>query len=237
MKEVKERAWNTDEHGTWKSLFERLDNCRRNQAHTIFVTGIRELGLNEDGIPDLATVNQRLEAKTGWRGVFVEGLVDGGEFLKDLAARRFPIGNFIRDKGDLNYTPAPDIFHDLYGHLPFLMDPHYARFCEELGKLATKYEDNKKAIRMCERLFWFGVEFPVIETPHGRRIFGGGILSSFGESNYALSLEPEVVPFDLRDIVNRDYNIDEMQRRIYLLSSPADLYNCLPALDKLLAAA
>lgn len=237
MREVVEKTWNSDEHDTWKRLFERLENCRQTQAHPIFAKGVRLLGLTALEIPDMRKVNAVLEAKTGWRGVFVTGLVDGAEFLVDLAEKKFPIGNFIRDKGDLNYTPAPDIFHDLYGHLPFLTDPDYADFCARLGRLAFKYRNNKSATRMCERLFWFGVEFPLVETKQGRRIFGGGILSSFGESNYSLSDEPEVVPFNLRDIVHRDYNINEMQKRIYLLSTPRELYDCLPELEGYIAGA
>ena len=237
MREVVEKSWTDEEHDTWTRLFERLEGCRQNQAHPLFSKGVRELGLTSAGIPDMRKINAVLEAKTGWRGVFVTGLVDGAEFLVDLAEKRFPIGNFIRDKGDLNYTPAPDIFHDLYGHLPFLMDTDYADFCARLGRVAFKYRDNKNAVRMCERLFWFGVEFPLVETEAGRRIFGGGILSSYGESNYSLSKEPEVVPFNLREIVDRDYNINEMQKRIYLLASPSQLYNCLPELERYLAGA
>lgn len=114
MQEVVEKSWTDEEHDTWTRLFERLEGCRQNQAHPLFSKGVRELGLTSAGIPDMRKINAVLEAKTGWRGVFVTGLVDGAEFLVDLAEKRFPIGNFIRDKGDLNYTPAPDIFHDLY---------------------------------------------------------------------------------------------------------------------------
>lgn len=231
MLEVTERLWTNDDHETWHRLFERLEHCRKNQAHRLFSDGVRVLGLTADGIPDLRRVNARLYGATGWQGVFVEGLVDGRTFLLELANRKFPIGNFIRDKADINYTPAPDIFHDLYGHLPFLADKDYASFCARLGHLAITYSKSELAIRMCERLFWFGVEFPLVETENGRRIFGGGILSSFGESNYSLSPEPEVVPFRLSDIVYRDYNINEMQKRIFLLSSPRQLYDCLPELE------
>ena len=122
----------------------------------------------------------------------------------------------------------PDIFHDLYGHLPFLVDLDYTKFCQHPGHVANKHSDS--GIRMCERLFWFAVEFPLAETSAGRRIFGGGILSSFSEPNYSLSLEPDVVSFDLRDVIHRDYNINEIQKCIYLSSSPRQLYVCLSEL-------
>lgn len=234
MQSVAPRSWTVSDRETWSMLFNRLAHCRAEQAHPIFQVGLDLLGINGAGIPDLNDVNRRLDNLTGWQGVFVEGLVDGGEFLVDLAARKFPIGNFIRDQSDLNYTPAPDIFHDLYGHLPFLANKDYARFCEELGHIAVGIKGNKLKTRMCERLFWFGVEFPLVETAKGRRIFGGGILSSYGESNYCLSSEPTIVPFSLEDIVSRDYDIDKMQDRLYLLQSPDELYSCTDELRKIL---
>ena len=136
MKDVKPRDWTANDHGTWKELFDRLDHCRKHQAHPVFAKGIEALGISGGGVPDLDVVNARLQKLTGWQGVYVEGLVDGKEVILDLAERKFPVGNFIRDRRDLNYTPAPDVFHDLYGHLPFLANNSYASFFERLGHLA-----------------------------------------------------------------------------------------------------
>lgn len=224
------RAFSDAEHETWRRLFARLEHCRGELAHPAFVAGLDALGIDGQRIPDLAAVNARLSALTGWRGVPVSGLEDGRSFFALLARREFPIGAFIRDAKDLSYTPAPDVFHDLYGHLPLFADRAYADFCHCFGVLAGEAlagaTDDVAAQRLLEleRLFWFGVEFPLVETASGRRIFGGGILSSFGESAFSLSSEPEVLPFDAERIRHQPYRIDVMQRRLFVLRSPDELY-------------
>lgn len=218
------RQFTESEHQTWKTLFENLDYCRKKQAHPIFAEGVKKLGLVADTIPHIDDVNRRLIELTGWRGVPVEGLEDNHSFFAGMAERMFPIGNFIRDARDVSYTPAPDIFHDLYGHLPLLADERFADFCCRFGKLAAKYTDDDEILTQWGRLFWYGVEFPIIKTKQGNRIFGGGILSSFGESNFALSSEPEILPFDLEAIRHRDYKIDEFQKTIFILEDENQLY-------------
>jgi phenylalanine-4-hydroxylase len=127
------------EHETWKQLFQRQVPLRSQQLVHEFEEGIEFLGLNENGIPDLDQVNQRLKQRTGFQGVPVTGHEDPRSFFPMLSERLFPIGNFIRDARDINYTPAPDVFHDLYGHLPFLADPAHADFQQEFGKRASAY--------------------------------------------------------------------------------------------------
>lgn len=224
------------EHETWRRLYTRQAKSRSDLAHPLFAQGLAQLGIGEDRIPDLATVNQRLKTLTGWRGVPVAGLEGPISFFAALARREFPIGNFIRDAADLNYTPAPDVFHDLYGHMPFFADASYARFCESFGKLALAVADDPKKLRECERVFWFGVEFPLVKTRTGRRIFGGGILSSYSESLYSMSDEPKVLPFDLARVRHQEFRIDEIQRLLFELESPEQLYACADALAKVFAA-
>lgn len=193
----------------------------------MFVDGLEKLGIFGERIPDLEKVNSRLKKLTGWRGVPVVGLEEAADFFEGLSRREFPIGNFIRDHMDLSYTPAPDIFHDLYGHLPFLADKYYAEFCEQFGRRARAEASNPGRLKEFGTLFWFAVEFPLIETTQGRRIFGGGILSSAKESDYALSDKPEIFPFDPQEIRHVEYRIDQLQKRLFLLKSPDELYGCL----------
>ena len=221
------RDFSAAEHDTWRQLYARLEPCRRELAHPMFVAGLAALGIDGERIPALADVNARLFARTGWRGVPVTGLEDGRSFFRLLARREFPIGAFIRDARDLSYTPAPDVFHDMYGHLPLFADEDYADFCQRFGALAERHVDDPQKLVELERLFWFGVEFPLVETPAGRRIFGGGILSSFGESHYALSPEPEVLPFDAEVIRQQPYRIDVMQSRLFVVSAPDALYQSI----------
>ena len=226
------KQFDAQEHSTWKTLYGRLEHCRQHQAHPLYAEGIRRLDMPADRIPPLDEINKRLKDATGWQGVPVQGLEGPESFFAGLKDRRFPIGNFIREPTDLSYTPAPDIFHDLYGHLPFFMDPDYGDFCQRFGAKAAGYFDRPDLLRQFERVFWFGVEFPLIRTEQGVRIFGGGILSSWSESNYALSDEPEVLPFDLEQMRRREYRIDEIQKTLFVLNEPGQLYACPDELDE-----
>lgn len=231
------RDFTPAEHDTWRMLFARLERCRHELAHPLFARGLDLLGISGERIPDLAAVNERLFALTGWRGVPVTGLEDATSFFQLLARREFPIGNFIRDARDLSYTPAPDVFHDLYGHLPLFTDPAYADFNQRIGELAVRHVHDPIRLRRFERFYWFSLEFPLIETAAGRRIFGGGILSSFGESAYSLTPAPDgpdVRPFDVRAIHDQEYRIDVMQPLLFVLDRPETLYASLEPFARLL---
>ena len=208
-------------------MYRAQEAKRDRQIHELFSKGLAATGIGPERIPDLVEVNRRLRERTGFEGVPVEGLEEDAPFYRALAERKFPIGNFIRDRNDLAYTPAPDVFHDLYGHLPFLADPAYADFCAELGRKASLVAQDREALDRWARLFWFAIEFALIETRAGDRIFGAGIASSIGECDYALSAEPEVVDFDPRVIARTPFKIDEFQRKLFRIRKLEDLYGCL----------
>lgn len=226
------RDFTPAEHNTWKLLFGRQAPLRSRQIHSLFDEGIARLGFGLERIPDLREVNRRLKALTGFTGVPVRGFEEPHSFYEMLANREFPIGYFIRDPADLGYTPAPDVFHDLYGHLPFLTDPAYAAFCEELGRRSMRVKHDPEKLRQWERLFWFGAEFPLVRTPSGILIFGAGIASSFDECAYALSGKPELVPFGIEAVRTQEFEIDRMQDKLFLLESPEQLYGCLSEFER-----
>lgn len=215
------------DHQTWQILFKNQTPLRDRQIIPEFSRGLQLLGMEESKIPDLQQVNVKLKQLTGWQGVYVNGFAEAAIFFELLAKKQFPIGNFIRDPKDLSYTPAPDVFHDLYGHIPFYTIPEYAFFCEDFGKRALKYRTTPSIIDEFQRLFWFTVEFGLVETPHGRRIFGAGIASSFSECAYALSEKPRIHPFDLEVIRNKHFRIDILQEDLFLLQNQQELYSCL----------
>lgn len=221
------REFSPAEHDVWRQLFSRQAVKRDLQIWDLFSRGINALGFTADRIPDINEVNEKLEKLTGFKGVPVQGFEEPESFYQMLAEREFPIGYFIRDPKDLGYTPAPDVFHDLYGHLPFLIDQKYADFCQDIGARTVKFKQRPDLLRQWERLFWFTVEFALVKTPKGNRIFGGGIASSISECEFALSDKPEVLPFDLEVIRQREFKIDEFQRTIFILESPEQLYSCL----------
>lgn len=226
------RKFNPEEDQTWGELFIRQEKKRAQQMHPVFEEGLSILEMDSTRVPDLNRVNRILLSRTGFKGVPVTGHEDPRSFFPMLARGEFPIGNFIRDRNDINYTPAPDVFHDLYGHLPFYANRDYADFSRDFGTRASKYIENPALLRQWERLFWFGLEFPLIKTPEGKRIFGAGLASSFGESAYALGAEPEVVPFDIEKIRIQEFRIDEFQQRLFILENTSQLYSCLDEFEK-----
>lgn len=230
MKEMAARDFGPEGRKTWKLIISDHRLKRKNQVCDIFLKGVEILGIKEDQIPSLEEINKILQKCSGFRGVFVEGLEEGASFYKMLAERKFPIGNFIRSSKDLGYTPAPDIVHDLYGHLPFFTDKAYGDFCQSLGFAACQYLHKPNILRQFERFFWFTIEFGLLKTEKGLRIFGAGIASSTGECEYALSGAPQVLPFDVDLIRRQEFRIDVMQPKLFCLESPGQLYESLPEL-------
>src|SRR5258707_5656272 len=178
-------AYNAEEHAIWRTLFHRQQEILAEGACPEFLAGLAGLGVAADGIPDFRRLNSLLGAATGWTIVAVPGLVPDAVFFAHLANRRFPSTCFIRRADQLDYLQEPDIFHDIYGHVPMLMNPVFADYMQAYG------EGGLKALQlghlpMLARLYWYTVEFGLIATPQGRRIYGSGILSSAGESAYCL---------------------------------------------------
>ncbi len=215
---------------TWKTVLQRHSKVRKRQVVDLFHKGLDVLGISSEEIPSLKEINFKLKGLSGFQGVFVKGLEEGEDFYKLLSERKFPVGNFIRDANDLNYTPEPDIIHDLYGHLPFFIDRDYGDFCQKFGEEACKFVDRPDLLQQFERLFWFSIEFGLIKTENGIRVFGAGIAFSIGECEYALSEEPEVVPFDIEVIRKQEFRIDKMQKKLFLLEDVEQLYNSLSVL-------
>lgn len=221
------KLYTPEESETWRLILQRHATVRDRQVCDLFLNGVKTLELNENRIPDLEEINKVLAAQSGFRGVFVDGLEEGKSFYRLLSERLFPIGNFIRSREDLGYTPAPDIVHDLYGHLPFYTDKAYGDFCQAFGQAALEFADRPELFRQFERFFWFTAEFGLVKTPEGVRVFGAGIASSTGECEYALSGKPRLQPFDIDVIRHQEFRIDEMQKTLFLLESPEQLYSSL----------
>lgn len=232
MQSVLERTFTTEEKSTWKKILSIHEKKRKNQIIDIFNDGLVKLKISSDFIPQLWEINDTLQSLTGFKGKYVTGLEDGNSFYRMLSERIFPIGNFVRSDTDLNYTPAPDMVHDLYGHIPFFANSDYADFCQKFGEQACQVINNPKKLRMYERFFWFTIEFGLINTLKGKQIFGAGIASSVGECEYALSEKPIVYPFDIEHIINHEFRIDKMQDELFLLSSASQLYNSLDELGE-----
>jgi phenylalanine-4-hydroxylase len=207
------------EHRTWVTLYERQAEVLPGRACDAFLRGLDELDLHGEGIPDFAHLNKKLSALTGWTIVAVPGLVPDGIFFDHLANRRFPAGNFIRSADALDYLEEPDVFHDVFGHVPMLTDPVFADYMQAYGKGGQRAL-SLGHLQNLARLYWYTVEFGLLETEGGLRIYGAGIVSSRTESIFALdSPSPNRVGFDLERVMRTLYRIDDFQQVYFVIPS------------------
>ena len=217
--------YSEEEHAIWRLLFERQQRLLVGRACAEFLDGLGELGVAADGIPDFRRLNEVLDGATGWRIVAVPGLVPDDVFFAFLARRQFPSTCFIRHRDQLDYLQEPDIFHDICGHVPLLMNPIFADYMQAYG------EGGLKALRLghlqrLARLYWYTVEFGLIDSPEGLRIYGSGILSSAGESVYCLEdPQPRRIRFDLRRVMRTHYRIDDFQQVYFVIADFQQLFD------------
>ncbi|MBJ7500658.1 MAG: phenylalanine 4-monooxygenase [Sphingopyxis sp.] len=212
-------AFTADEHAMWDRLFARQSEMLPGRAADAFLRGIDVLRLEKPGIPDYRELNARLMAATGWQVIAVPGLVPDDVFFDHLANRRFPAGNFIRTPEQLDYLQEPDVFHDVFGHVPMLADPVFADYMVAYGEgglRSLKFD----ALKQLARLYWYTVEFGLIREAGGLRIYGAGIVSSFAESVFALDSDsPNRIGFDLARVMRTDYRIDDFQQNYFVIDS------------------
>jgi phenylalanine-4-hydroxylase len=210
-------SYSAEEHDRWNRLFARQAKLLPNRACDAFLEAKARLELSRAGIPDFADLSNRLCALTGWRVVAVAGLIPDEVFFDHLANRRFPAGAFIRPEEELDYLEEPDVFHDIFGHVPLLANPVYAAFIEAYGKGGRRAIERGQLHHLA-RLYWYSVEFGLMATPKGLRIFGAGILSSPAETIFALEdASPNRVAFDLERVMRTKYIIDDFQQTYFVV--------------------
>ncbi len=202
---------------TWRILYKRQMAFLPGRACRAYLDGAQTLTMGGERIPPLADLSRRLRAATGWTVARVPGLLHEKNFFELLAARVFPSTDYIRGREELDYTPAPDLFHDIFGHMPMLAQPAFADFYQLFGKAALNATGYQR-IQM-ERLHWFSVEFGLVQEDAGRRIFGAGILSSPNEVTHALSGDVEVKPYDPAIVAEQDYDVWHLQPLLFELES------------------
>ncbi|MEM1126275.1 MAG: phenylalanine 4-monooxygenase [Bacteroidota bacterium] len=205
------------DHANWRFLFERQMSLLPGRAGEAFLQGVETLNMTPDRLPALADLSRRMEAATGWRIARIPGLLHERDFFNLLADRTFPSTDYIRGEDELDYTPAPDCFHDMFGHMPMLTQPAFADFYQLFGQAALKAEGQDRV--SLERFHWFTVEFGLIRQAEGNRIFGAGIVSSKNEVVHALSDEVTVLPFSAASITGQDYDVWHLQDTLFAMDS------------------
>lgn len=209
------------DHGVWKALYQRQREMLVGRASDEFLQAQDMMGMSPDRIPRFAELNAVLEASTGWTIVGVEGLLPELDFFEHLANRRFPVSWWIRRPDQLDYIEEPDLFHDLFGHVPLLMIPAFADYMQAYGRGGVKAHGiGADALANLTRLYWYTVEFGLIRQHDGLRIYGSGIVSSKGESIHCLeSAAPNRIGFDLERIMRTRYRIDSYQKTYFVIDS------------------
>ena len=211
------------EHEVWKTLFERQTELLPGRACDAFIEGMNSLPIGADRIPDFVELSDVLMQRTGWQVVAVPGLVPDEVFFEHLANRRFPSGNFIRKPHQLDYLEEPDVFHDVFGHLPMLMNPAIADYIQAYGEGGLRAQ-KLGVLDKLARVYWYTVEFGLIRQPDGLRIYGAGIASSRTESVFALDdPSPNRIGFDLERVMRTNYRIDDFQESYFVIDSLTEL--------------
>ena len=216
--------YTAEEHETWQMLYERQMEVLAPQVCSEYLEALDVLGFTSKKIPNFHEVNERLKAITGWQIVATEGLVKSKAFFDMLTDRKFPSGNFIRRRDQLDYLEEPDIFHDLFGHIPLLSNEAYASYMHEYGKGGTRALEYKTTKNLA-RLNWWTIEFGLIKKPEGLKIYGAGLCSSFGEAKYCLrDASAHHVQFDLDRCMRTQVYINDMQPVYFVIDSFESLF-------------
>jgi len=211
------------EHAVWKTLFERQSRLLPGRACDEFVSGMRDLPIGAGQIPNFLELSQTLMKRTGWQVVAVPGLVPDDVFFDHLANRRFPAGHFIRKPEQLDYLEEPDVFHDVFGHVPMLMNPVIADYIQAYGEGGLRAQ-RLGVLEKLARVYWYTVEFGLVRQPDGLRIYGAGIASSATETIFAVEDgSPNRVRFDLERVMRTRYRIDDLQETYFVLDHLDDL--------------
>ena len=211
------------EHAVWKTLFERQSKLLPGRACDEFVRGMQDLPIGPDQIPNFEQLSETLSQRTGWQIVAVPGLVPDDVFFEHLAHRRFPAGHFIRKPHELDYLEEPDVFHDVFGHVPMLMNPAIADYIQAYGEGGLRAK-RLGVLEKLARVYWYTVEFGLVKQPGGLRVYGAGIASSATETVFSVEDDsPNRVAFDLERVMRTNYRIDDFQESYFVLENLNDL--------------
>lgn len=226
--------YNAEDFEVWETLFERQMKIIPEVASYEYLEGISNIGFTKDKIPDFKEVNKTIGKQTGWEITVVPGIIAEPIFFDLLSHKKFPATTWLRKMHELDYLPEPDMFHDVFGHMPLLTNELFCNFFQSIGKLGVKYPSNEKITTMLGRIYWFTVEFGLINNNEKKKIYGAGILSSHGETKFSLSQEPQHLPFDAELIMNTPYQNDKIQDKYFVIDSFEQLYSSIETIENII---
>ena len=222
--EQRYESYDDEAHDVWRVLYERRFETLRATGSDVFLNGLANIGIRHDRVPNLAEINRRLGMRTGWKAVGVRGFIPAAAFFTCLSQRRFPTTLLVRPRAQLDYLPEPDIFHDVFGHVPLHSDPVFAGFLQRFGALAAASRTETETTEMA-RLFWFTVEFGLVRERDEVKIYGSGLISSHGDAANALSDRCERRPFELDAVLAQPFEIDRLQDVLFVVDSFDQLFD------------
>ncbi|WP_420315924.1 phenylalanine 4-monooxygenase [Ekhidna sp.] len=234
MRQIYEN-YTTEDSEVWKILFDRQMKQFPTHACEAYREGLKIANFETGVIPDFKETNEILEKTTGWQLAVVPGIVPDYTFFELMANCRFPATTWLRKMKELDYLEEPDMFHDVFAHVPLLTNQHFVNFLEELSKIGLEYVGNDYAIQLLSRVYWFTVEFGLIQEETGLRIYGAGILSSAGETKFSLSEEPPKHEFSIEHMLDTAYRKDVFQTEYFITESYEQLFDSIPEIKRLLA--
>jgi len=218
----------------WRTLYERRLPQLARSASSVYLDGLQAVQIRPDCVPVLDAINRRLAPLTGWRAVPAAGFLPAAEFFTSLARREFPTVTRLRKWEELDYTPEPDIFHDVFGHVPMHANPVFADFLQAFGQIASRAQTDLERQRMT-RLFWFTVEFGLIRETSEAKVYGSGLISSHAECAHALGPDCRREKFDLFTVLNQSFRHDEIQPVLFVIDSFTELFNAVNDASAMLA--
>lgn len=220
------------DHQIWSALYDEQMKQLPTMATQSFLDGAKKVGFESSHVPRFTLVNDALKNETGWTVYVVPGYVDNKPFFTHLGNKEFPVTTWLRDKAQFEYIVEPDMFHDVFGHVPLLSEQFFVDFLEGLSKIGLEYIDNPSAIELISRIYWFTVEFGLIRENGNLRIYGAGILSSPGESRYSISDQAIHLPFDVDRILETPYIKEKFQEKYFVIDSYKQLFDSLPRIEE-----
>jgi phenylalanine-4-hydroxylase len=221
-------GYTEEQHAVWSLLYARRMETLTRTASDVFLSGVRTIGLRPDRVPDLAEVNARLSRRTGWAAVPVTGFLEPRLFFECLSRRNFPTTVIVRPREQLDYLPEPDIFHDVFGHVPLHAHPVFADFLQRFGAAAAAARTPEE-VEMMARLFWFTVEFGLVREGGEVKVYGSGLISSHGDAANALGPACDRRPFSLDAVIAQPYRIDRLQGVLFVVESFDQLFDAVEA--------
>ena len=215
----------------WKTLFERQVKNLEGKVSDEYLKALGTIGFTAGKIPDFKEVDEILAKHTGWALTVVANISPQEDFFRFLSQKKFTATTWLRKLSELDYIEEPDMFHDVFGHVPLLVNKHYTDFFRGIADIALKNIDNPAVIEALGRIYWFTIEFGLIREENKLKIYGAGIISSFGETNHCLSGKVEVLPFDISTIVRTPYRNDQIQNKYFVIDSYEELFRSLPTIQ------